>query len=249
MDTQNIISRFMDLCRINSVSGSEARTARYCVQILNDLGLSLREDKAGNAFGGNQGNLIATLEGKLTNVPPIMLNAHMDTVESGGEIVPVVSNDRIISSGNTILGADNRAGIVMILEGLRLLRESMQMHGRIEVVFTVGEEVGLTGAQNLDYSLLTARHGFSLDSSGLGRIAQGAPYYNAIDVVVKGRMAHAAVNAEQGLNSITLMADGLAQLSFGHIDNETTANVGCISGGLSRNVVPAECHAVMEVRS
>jgi len=249
MCNSSIIDRFMSLCRIPSTSGNEMKTAEYCAEALTELGFSVFQDNAGEITGGTQGNIIASLTGQLENIPAVMLNAHMDTVEPGGRIVPEIKGNRIVSNGQTILGADNRAGIVMILEGVRRLINSGKKHGQIEVVLTVGEESGLIGALNLDYSKVTAKYGFSLDSSGLGKIAQGAPFYDAIDVKVIGRSAHAAVDAEHGLNSIAIMADALNQLSFGKLDEETTCNIGAILGGTSRNVVPAECQAILEIRS
>jgi len=249
MNQERIINRFIELCRIPSPSRKERDTADYCAKVLSDLGGEVEEDAAGRAIGGNAGNLIARFEGTNGAIPPVMLNAHMDTVDPGGTIVPRVRNGRIESQGDTILGADNRAGLTMILEGMRLIREQKVPTGNIEVVFTVGEEMGLEGAANLDKSLIQSRHGFSLDSSGLGRIVQGAPFYNAIDIRIQGRRAHAAVNADQGINSIELMARGLSRLPFGRLDKESTSNVGRISGGISRNVVAPDCCSVLEIRS
>lgn len=248
MESQRIIDTFIELCRLPAVSGNEAASARVCRKALEELGFTVVEDKAGEAFGGNQGNLIAWLDGD-ADIPPLLLNSHLDTVEPGGIIEPVIVQDRIQSKGNTILGADNRAGLVMILEGLRCFRKANPNHGPIEVVLTVAEEAGLLGAENMDFSMIRSKAGFSLDSSGLGRLGIGAPFYNAIDVQVIGRSAHAAVNADQGINSIQLMAQALAPLHFGKLDEETTSNIGQIQGGVARNVVPASCQAVMEVRS
>lgn len=249
MNKQQIIDRFVALCRIHSPSKFEKETAGYCREILERMGAEVREDEAGKAIGGNTGNIVARFKGSQRDIPPLMLNAHMDTVDPGGPVEPVVRDGRIRSQGSTILGADNRAGLTMIIEGMQLVLDRGGPAGDIEVVFTIGEEMGLEGAAHLDYSLISARHGFSLDSSGLGRIVQGAPYYNAIDISFRGRRAHAAVNADQGINSIELMTRALGRLTFGKLDTESTANVGQISGGVARNVVAPDCTAVLEVRS
>ncbi|HPQ38836.1 MAG TPA: M20/M25/M40 family metallo-hydrolase [bacterium] len=249
MNTQDIINRFIELCRIPSPSLGERHTADYCSAILKRMGAEVREDGAGERVGGSAGNIVARFQGRKNGIPPLMLNAHMDTVDPGGAIVPVIRDGRIISEGSTILGADNRAGLTMIIEGMKRVLDSGIATGDIEVVLTIGEEMGLEGAAHLDYSMISAKHGYSLDSSGLGRIVQGAPFYNAIDVSIQGRRAHAAVNADQGINSIEVMARGLSRLVFGRLDHESTANIGKIAGGTARNVVPSDCTAVLEMRS
>ncbi len=244
------VELFIELARIHAPSGHERETADFCKEMLQSMGARVIEDDAGTKTGGNAGNIIAVFEGEDTTIPPILLNAHMDTVEPGGQIVPIIRGTRIISETDTILGADNRAGLVMILVGLKELFKKYKTHPcTIEVVLTVSEESGLQGAIGLDYGQLKSKHGFSLDSSGLGRIGIGAPYYNAITVTANGRSSHAAVNPDEGINSILIMSDILKKFPFGQIDPETTSNVGTISGGAARNVVPDTCITELEIRS
>ena len=100
----------------------------------------------------------------------ILLTAHMDTVEPGRGISPFVADGIIQSSGETILGADNKAGIAAILEAVLSL-EGMPENS-LELVFTKSEEVGNLGAVNLDYSLLKSKVGFSFDTGGeIGNLA------------------------------------------------------------------------------
>jgi len=249
VSNRQTVELFKDLARILSPSGSERETADYLIPLLREMGALVVEDDAGVKIGGNSGNIIAIFEGNNRSVPPLMLNAHLDTVEPGGKINPAIVGDRIISLGNTILGADNRAGIVMIIGGMKEVIKNKTSFSRIEIALTVAEEAGLCGASNLDYEKLEAKHGFSLDSSGLGRIGYAAPYYNAIDVTVTGRSSHSAVNPDEGINSILVMKNIMDSIPFGLIDYETTANVGQICGGTARNVVPSNCSASIEIRS
>ncbi len=246
---EKCVKSFMELTKIPSPSGRERETADYCINVLSRLGASILEDDAGIKTGGNAGNIIAFFKGHDPEIPVLMLNAHLDTVEPCGVIVPEIRGDRIVSKGETILGADNRSGLVMILEGMASVIEKNVHHGGIEIVLTIGEEIGLIGASNLDLNHVSAQYGYSFDSSGLGRIVQGAPYYNAVDVTVKGRSAHAGVNPDAGINSILLTSRVLMKLPFGIIDSETTANIGEISGGSGRNVVPGSCKTALEIRS
>ncbi len=241
---------FMKLARIHAPSGHERETADFCKEMLERMGACVIEDDAGKKIGGNAGNIIAVFEGENKAIPSILLNAHMDTVEPGGPIVPIIKGTRIVSKTDTILGADNRAGLVMILLGLEdLLAKYKAMPCTVEVVLTISEESGLQGAYGLDYGQFKSKYGFSLDSSGLGRIGIAAPYYNAVTVIAKGRSSHAAVNPDKGINSILVMSDILKKFPFGQIDPETTANVGTVTGGTARNVVPDTCVTELEIRS
>lgn len=246
---ERAVRRFLDLVEIHSPSGEEREVLEYCRAELRDLGAEVYEDDAARQTEGTAGNLIALFKGNDDSIPTLMLNAHLDTVDPGGRVVPGILGDRIVSKSDTILGADNKSGLAMILEGMRLIKEYKISHGDIEVVLTVGEEIGLLGANALDTTELRSEYGFAFDSSGLGKIVQGAPYYNAIDVNVRGRAAHAGVNPAAGINSISIVSRALSRFKFGAIDHETTANVGIVSGGSGRNVVPGECRVVMEIRS
>jgi tripeptide aminopeptidase len=109
--------------------------------------------------------------------------------------------------------------------------------------------VGLLGVKNLNFKLLSARHGFLLDNDTLDTIVIGGPSYFAIDVDVKGRSAHAGMEPEKGINAIQAAAKAIAALRLGRLDHETTANVGVIKGGLIRNGVPDAASFMAECRS
>ena len=105
-------------------------------------------------------------------------------------------------------------------------------HRPLDVLFTVAEETGLQGAKAFDTGRLRARLGVGLDAHGeQGTIVVQAPAQNAIHVRVHGRMAHAGVNPQDGINAIRVAAEAIAAMPLGRIDEETTANIGVISGG------------------
>ena len=114
---------------------------------------------------------------------PILLSCHADTVKPGIGIEPVLNDGVIKSGGDTILGADDKAGIAEMLEALRLA----EVRPAIEVVISRQEEVGLIGVKNLDYTKIKAKKGFLLDNDTLKTIVIGGPSYFAIDVVVTGK--------------------------------------------------------------
>ncbi|MDO9575704.1 MAG: M20/M25/M40 family metallo-hydrolase, partial [bacterium] len=241
-------STFMELLMTDSPSGKEGNLAKLLSSILEDMGLSVGFDSANRVTGGDTGNLIAYLSGD-ESLPPIMLNAHLDTIESTKGSAPLIESDIIKSDGNSILGADDKSGITCIVEALRVITENKLPHPPIEVVFTVCEENGLLGAKNLDYSMIRAKMGYALDTGSPFALVVGAPYHNGITIKVFGREAHAGAAPSKGINAIKIAADAISKIDTGQIDKETTANIGIIRGGTATNIVPGFVEVKAEVRS
>jgi tripeptide aminopeptidase len=119
----------------------------------------------------------------------------------------------------------------------------------VEFVITTCEEIGLLGAKALDPSLIRAREGYALDSSGFARVITHAPAANRLTITVEGVAAHAGLHPEWGVNALILAARALALVPGGRIDEETTANFGTINGGAASNIVPERVVIEGEVRS
>jgi len=250
INEKRLIESFMELVRIDSVSGEEKEVADFLVKKLKDLGLEVRVDQAGEKVKSNSGNIIARLRGNIKKATPIMFSAHMDTVVPGKNIKPICEGDKILSSGKTILGADDKAAIAALLEALHILKENNIPCGDIEIVFSICEEIGLLGAKNLDISSLNAQMGFVLDSGGqVGEIISAAPSQNSLKIIFHGKSAHAGSNPEEGINAIQIAGFALSRMKLGRIDEETTANIGVISGGKATNIIPDEVTLEGEVRS
>jgi tripeptide aminopeptidase len=239
---------FLDLVRIDSLSRREGTIAQRLATELLALGASVEFDEAGAAVGGEVGNLIAHLHGS-TAAEPLLLCAHMDTVEPGAGVRPVVDGDVIRSDGRTVLGGDDKSGIAIVLECLRVCREKSLPHPPIEVVFTICEEQGLLGARHLDLGRVRARRGLVFDSDAAGLVFTRAPGSTLIEVIVRGRAAHAGMAPERGVSAIKVAGDAVASMRLGRIDDETTANLGTIAGGRAINIVPDEVHLRGEARS
>jgi len=249
VNRERIVETFMALVRIDSESGHEGAMRDFVRTRLQDLGLEVYEDEAGKALGGESGNLIAWKDGKLPG-SSILLGAHMDTVVPGKNIVPVLEDGIIRSSGDTILGADDKAGIAAILEALKVISERNIPHPPLEVIFTVSEEQGLMGSKYLDFTRVRSRLGYVLDSGGeAGSIITRGPTQNEFTITVIGKAAHAGINPEEGLNAICLAAYAINHLNIGRIDEETTCNLGTISGGRARNIVADRVVVKGETRS
>jgi tripeptide aminopeptidase len=248
INSQRLAQSFMELVRIDSISRQERMVGSVLIDRLKALGAQVMVDQAGQQVGGDMGNIIAWVDGK-SPAEPLLLSAHMDTVEPGRGILPRMDNGVIHSSGETILGADDKSAIAVILEVLTCLQEQKISHGPLEVVFTICEEIGLLGARYLDYSRLRARSGYVLDTSNHKAMVTRAPGANQLKFSMYGKAAHAGGAPERGINAVWLAAQAIAALQIGRIDHETTCNIGIIQGGLATNIVPALVVAQGEVRS
>ncbi|HQD89806.1 MAG: M20/M25/M40 family metallo-hydrolase [Syntrophomonadaceae bacterium] len=249
VNRNRIIDRFVEMVEIDSVSGREGQFKEYLKELLRQRGLIVTEDRAGESLGGNAGNLLAVWPGSAPGTK-LLFCAHMDTVEPGTGIKAVVDDKCINSSGETILGADDKAGIAALLEAIDCIREQNLPHSDVELLFTVGEEQGLQGSKFFDYSPLQATMAFVLDGGGEpGEIIIQSPCQNEIEYIAYGKSAHAGINPEDGLNAIHLVSQALAVMPSGRIDEETTCNFGVIEGGTARNIVADVCRVKGECRS
>lgn len=207
---------------------------------LEALGFTVEEDDAGEKLGGNCGNLWAFLPGNKGGAVSVMLSAHMDGVEPCGGTTVVQKDGVLYSDGTTILGGDDKSGVVAILEGVRMLVEENAAHGDIQIFFTIAEEGGVNGSRCMDRSKIKAEVAYALDGEGApGEIVIGAPGQYRYKISVHGKKAHGGVEPEKGINAIMIAAKALAEVKrYGRIDEETTCNIGIIGGGVATNVVP-----------
>lgn len=250
INKDRILAEFCELVKLKCSSRAEREVADAVKAKLVAAGLKAGEDDVAAKIGGNCGNILGYLPGNLPGAPVVMLSAHLDSVEPCTDIEPQIEGDVITSRGATVLGGDDKAGVVAILEALRVIREQGTSHGDVQVIFTVSEESGLNGSKNMDKGLLKADFGYVLDSGGApGRIVNAAPGQNSIKVVIHGKAAHAGIAPEEGLNAIVVAGKAMAQLRQGRIDFETTANVGTIKGGTATNIVPELVEIACEARS
>jgi tripeptide aminopeptidase len=235
------VDLFLELAALPTPSGEERAAADVVIRYLQDLGLEPDEDGFGNVYA----RIDATTEGT-----PLFFCAHLDTVPPSGELWPVVEDGLIRNAGGTILGADNKAAVVQMLEGVRRVLSGNVAHAGIELLFTRQEEIGLLGAAAFDHTRLHAEVGFVYDQEGpIGEIILGAPFAQGLEITFHGRAAHAGMAPEEGRSAIHAAAKAIADLRLGRVDEETTANVGLIRGGTAGNIVPDTCTFLAEARS
>ena len=249
INEKRMVQLFCDLARITSLSGKEGAIARRLSILLKFMGAEVDIDEAGRKIGGETGNVIARFPGTAPG-EPFLLSAHMDTVGPADNVRPHVTRDRITSDGTTILGADCKAGIAIILEVIKTLDENKIPHPPIEAVFTISEEMALLGAKYLNYSKLRSRYGLIFDNEqDLENVITSAPAADAMEIKVYGAAAHSGVAPEKGISAIKVVSSAIAGMKLGRIDSQTTANIGFISGGNAINIVPPLVELSGEARS
>jgi tripeptide aminopeptidase len=154
INKSRLLQTLCELIEIDSPSGDEETVALKLKEIMIGLGVDADLDSYGN------------LVGRFGSGNPILLSAHMDTVEPGRGIKPKVDGDRVISGGTTILGGDCKAGIAAIIEGITSLSEEGISPKPFEIAFTRQEEIGLLGARNLDVSRFMSKEAIVFDGEG-----------------------------------------------------------------------------------
>jgi tripeptide aminopeptidase len=235
------VDLFLELAALPTPPGEEQAAADVVRRYLLGLGVVPDEDGFGNVYA----QIGPTAEGA-----PLFFCAHLDTVPPSGELRPVVEDGLIRNAGGTILGGDNKAAVVQMLEGVRRVLVENVPHAGIELLFTRQEEIGLLGATAFDHTRLQARLGFVYDQEGpIGEIILGAPFAQGLEISFHGRAAHAGMAPEEGRSAIQAAAKAIADLRLGRVDEETTANVGVIRGGTAGNIVPDTCSFLAEARS
>jgi len=234
------LQTFLDLVRINSVSGDEERISLFLETRLLSLGLSTKWDKVGNLYAYLPG------EGET-----ILLSAHMDTVPLACDVEPLVEGSLVHTGGKTALGADDKAAIAAILTTLETIQSEHLPHPNLVILISVREELGLQGIAELDTALLaTVDHGYVFDAEGpVGTFITTAPGSSKLDAIFLGKGAHAGFSPETGISAIQMASDAIASMHLLRIDEETTANVGSFIAPGSRNIVCDKATLSLEARS
>lgn len=238
MDHRALADSFSTLVAFSSPTGSEDEFANYLVERLRNLVDFVGKDGFGNVY--------AYVHGK---GEPVFFAAHMDTVQPGVGIKAAVRDGYLVSDGSTILGADNKAAICAYICVLEELKRANVPHRPLEFVFTKSEEIGNYGAIHFDYSLLRSQQGFCFDSvAPIGTVITASPFYERLDINVKGKSAHAS-KPEEAVNVLQILPKVIESIPVGRINETTICNLGKIDAGHARNTVPGNATLQCEIRS
>ena len=251
INEERLVGLFRELIKINAPALQERECVAWTRKYLEEIvGVPVREDAAGEAIGGDANNLIVTIPGTLPDAPRIFFSAHFDTVEPT-EGLEIEERDGVfVSASDTILGADDKAGMAPIIEAVHALKESGEAHGDIVLLLTVAEEIGLKGAHALKIEELDLDFGYVLDTGPpVGSFVTRTATHDKLDILIHGKPAHAGKDPENGINAMQVAAAAIHGMCLGRIDPETTANLGIIEGGTAVNVVCPFVRIRAEARS
>jgi tripeptide aminopeptidase len=235
----NIEDTFCEFVAIDSPTGTEQAFSDYLKARLMGIGWDAYQDERGNLVVQTQGT-----------GEPLLLAAHMDTVEPGRGIKPSITDGIVHSDGSTILGADNKVAVALFFELLRWVATERPATLPLDVVFSVSEETGVSGAHTLDLAQVRAKRGMTVDSSRpVGSIVLSAPSYVALELTLQGTMAHAS-RSEQGVSVVPALAAFLASLGERPIqDPDFTFNLGTLQAGSGLNSLMSSATLGAELRS
>lgn len=250
INKERLVSGFCELVRVDCESFHEQAMAEKLLQKLNELEIEAFVDDAGRRYGCKGGNVFARVKGELGG-EPLLFSAHLDTVSPGvGKRAVRHEDGTITSDETTVLGSDDAAGIAAILEAIRCLKENHIPHRDLELLFPMAEEAYVKGSSVFDYSKIRAREAYVLDLSGaVGRASLREPTLISFGVELHGKAAHAGFAPEEGVHAIAMASVALTKIPQGRIDENTTINIGKISGGTATNIVPDRVYLEGEIRS
>lgn len=253
---------FAEICQIPHGSKNETAIIQYMIQTANKLGLPVKKDSFGNVAVSK-----AATSGK-EKLPTIILQGHLDMVceknkdkvhDFEKDPIELVLDGNILKANGTTLGADNGIGVAI---SLAIMEDKTLVHGPLEFLFTVDEETGLTGAQNLKSDFITGKILMNLDSEEEGALYVGCsggkdtigtlkvqlesapPGYIPVQISISGlRGGHSGLDILTGRgNAIKMLNRVLLNLS-----KSFDLKISKIEAGNKRNAIPREGDAFVYI--
>ena len=255
---------FKQLSSIPRESGNESGVREFLLSWAKKHNFTALVDKVGNVIVK-----VPATKG-MENLKPLALQGHMDMVCVKGEHsthdfekdpISLLIDGDFLTADDTTLGADNGIAIALIMD---LFSDEKAAHGPLEAIFTIEEETGLTGAFDLDGSLVDSRRMLNIDSEEEGIFFIGCAGGNEVDGEI-------TIEREPLFDQSTLYEMELSGLLGGHsggeihtqranaiklitrflysISKEHQLQIVSMNGGSKRNVIPSSCKAVVALPS
>lgn len=229
----NINKIFETIVKIDSISGEEENLRKFIIDLIKEKNCFYKVDKKGNLF--------IKIKGKNN---PLLFVSHLDTVEPGRGIKPIIKNGYYFSDGRTILGADNKVFVAVLLD--LLLNQKIERN--LEIIFSVKEETG-EGIEFFPFSWLESKNGIIFDNANpIGGIVLRSPEIINFYVEFIGKASHPS-EIDKGINSLIPALNFLKKIPIGFYKKETTLNVGVLTSGTSVNTIPEKTVLKGEIRS
>lgn len=193
-------------------------------------------------------NILAKCPGRQKK-NPLLIVLHMDTVAPGNYVKSVMKDGRITSSGNSVLGADGKLAIALVMEAISQLKESGELLRPVELLLTVCQELGSYGAKYADYSQVESEEALIPDHYITGEVLLRTPARHFIRVELIGQGAHVIRLDEPGVNALQVAVNILHQIPMGQVDPDLRINVYDLVSLSQSNAVPGHARFDMEVRT
>ncbi|MBK8945176.1 MAG: M20/M25/M40 family metallo-hydrolase [Ignavibacteriae bacterium] len=245
MNSFRLIELFLKLASIDGVSGNEKGVANYIKNFLINLGYFVEEDSASEFTNSNTNNLIC----KIGDGGNFIMLSHMDTARPTENLKPIILEDKIVSSGDTVLGVDNRAGIAILLFALEKISKENIPVKDFTIAFTTCEETTLFGSKYLGING-KINHAFIFDSGYRpGNFIFSSCGDLGFKIKIFGKASHSGIAPEKGINALQVAANAISKLQLGRIDDDCTMNIGLLKSGSAVNVIPEYAELEGEIRS
>lgn len=251
---------FAEISKIPRGSKNETAIINYVLDVAKKLALEVKKDKIGN---------IAVYKppspGK-ENVPVVVLQGHLDMVceknkdkvhDFTKDPIELVREGNVLHANGTTLGADNGIGVAI---SLAIMEDKTLQHGPLEFLFTVDEETGLTGAQNLEPGFLRGKILINLDSEEEGALYVGCSGgqdtigtlpiqfeqipsdYVSFGISITGlRGGHSGLDINAGRANALKLLNRL----LWNLNNSIDIRISKFEGGNKRNAIPREAEAIV----
>lgn len=152
-------------------------------------------------------------------------NSQVITTKEHPYLLEKIGDDIITASGLTLLGADDKAGVAIIMEvASQLMQQKNIEHGEVKILFTPDEEVG-RGVEHVDLKKLGADFGYTLDGGELGSFEHETFSANGVEIIVHGVIAHPGSAKGKMVNAVKIIGEFLAALPKDHLAPEVTAGM------------------------
>ena len=153
-----------------------------------------------------------------------LLSGDTITVDSTPELSSLIGHTLITTDGRTLLGADDKAGVAVIMQCVQYWCENpTALHGPVRILFTCDEEIG-RGTKHFDLQKANASVGYTLDGGAAGTIDEETFSADGATVTFRGRNTHPSVGKGKMINAVRAAAHFIAMLPHDTLSPETTSD-------------------------
>lgn len=230
-----------------SESHNEKAFCEYMERELTELGIPFQRQELGNEVVTDGWNILAKVPGS-TGRKPLLFVFHLDTAAPGNRVKACIENGQIRSRENSVLGADGKLAIAVVMEAIARLKESGELERPIEMLFTVCQELGLQGAKYADYSKIESEEAIVIDHYVTGQVLMQTPARYCMNVELIGQEAHVIRDEEPGINALTAAVEIIHRIPVGRISDNLSINVFDLVSLSPSNAVPRYARFDVEIR-